>query len=128
MGWFAVKANAIWRQQPIVENPSSTTPLDSGSLDRSARWGFEGMFVPSASRSFDYYVSSGVEQDPSNRWDSALEAGLRIRATIFNWIPNHSIKRYLGGFRIGIRANNIFNSTESFKNIHLVFEAGGGSW
>lgn len=82
-------------------------------------WSLEGLFTPSASRTFDWYVSTGPEWFRPLResgYDTrfAAEGGLRFR---FRY------KMFIGG-RLGIRTTNVRQP----RDPRLVFEFGPGAF
>jgi hypothetical protein len=110
-GWIVIKANAI------AENFQSFLP----PLERTS---FEAMYSPSASRSFDWYVTVGGESHRATkgeprRWYVAEEIGVRIRFLS----ERLRVVRFLGG-RMGLRAESL----TAPRNVRFVYEFGAGSW
>jgi hypothetical protein len=82
-------------------------------------WSLEGLFIPSASRTFDWYISAGPEwfrRRGEEEYDTrfATEGGLRFR---FRY------KLFIGG-RLGIRTTGFRQP----RDPRLVFELGPGAF
>jgi len=127
-GWLVTKVNwARVTNKPIGQTGMATSPTGPG---KTTRWGFDGLFTPSASRTFDWYVSSGPEKSNTG-WGAAAEAGLRVRVVLGEMLPlvrfSHDVERYFFGARIGIRST-LVSGGPGFRDTRLVFEVGGGSW
>ena len=127
-GWFVTKVNWVRASnQPVGQTGTPAAPTVPGTI---TRWGLDGMFTPSASRTFDWYVSSGPERS-NNRWGGAAEGGLRVRVVLGEMLPftrfSHDLQRYFFGARVGIRSTFV-SGGPGFRDTRLVFEVGGGSW
>jgi hypothetical protein len=127
-GWFVTKVN--WAR--VTNNPTGQagTPISPAGPGKTTHWGFDGMFTRSASRTFDWYVSSGPEKSNAG-WRGAAEAGLRVRVVLGEMLPflrfSHDVERYFFGARVGIRSTFVSGGPGS-RDTRLVFEIGGGSW
>ena len=127
-GWLITKVNWVRvTDKPIDQTGTGISPTGPG---KATLWGFDGLFTPSASRTFDWYISSGPEKSNAG-WEAAAEGGLRVRVVLGEILSftrfSHDIERYFFGARVGIRSTFV-SGGPGFRDTRLVFEVGGGSW
>ena len=97
-------------------------------------FGYNIMYIPSASRYLDPYFSLGFEfdrydiegtDDTEKRMDFVMEIGIRIRANVrFSPLKFLSIISDFWGIRIGVKNKGFMK----IKDLNYVFEFGMGVW